>query len=77
MRPRALDMLQDPTDHARAGPVAEAVDVDLDRVLEELVDEDGVIGRDRPRLRHVAFELALRVHDLHRPPAEDVVSEKH
>jgi hypothetical protein len=36
---RLLDVLHDAADHRRAGRVGDAVDVDLDRVAQELVDE--------------------------------------
>ena len=42
-----LDVLHHAADRRRAGPSATHVDVDLDRVLEELVDEqriDRVLG---------------------------------
>ena len=39
-----LDVLHDRGD-VRLGPVAERVDVDLDRVLEEPVDEDAPVHR--------------------------------
>ena len=63
-----------PMTHALA--VGDAVDVDLDRVLQELVDEDrlrpGVArGLDRARRRKRSSSLA-RVRDHHRAPAEHV-----
>jgi hypothetical protein len=67
--PGLLDVLHDPADpHVLA--VAERVDVDLDRVLQEPVEED------RPSVAGVAGQVVGqpvgRVDDLHRPAAEDV-----
>ena len=39
MHPRLLDVLHDPADHEATGRVADGVDVDLGRILEEAVDE--------------------------------------
>ena len=53
--------------------VAERVDVDLDGVLEELVDQDRVVGRDARRARaSSSWSRALLVDDLHGPAAQDV-----
>jgi hypothetical protein len=40
-----LDVLHDPADDHAAAVVGERVDVDLGRVLEELVDQDRMLGR--------------------------------
>ena len=47
--PACLDVLHDAADEHLAGGVAERVDVDLDRVLEEAVDQRGPLG-DEPAL---------------------------
>ena len=61
--------------------VAQGVDVDLDRVLEETVDERGPFGRqttfaaERPGARelpHRAAQVGVVVDDLHRAAAEHV-----
>ena len=53
-------------------PVAERVDVDLDRVLEEVVEEDlAPVGAGSDALE-VAGEVVQRVDDLHRAAAEHV-----
>ena len=66
-----LDVLHDPADqHVRA--VTDRVHVELDRVLQERVDQHGVLLRDPDRLLHVGLELGVVVDDLHCPPAEDV-----
>ena len=61
---RLLDVLHHGR-HDRVGAVADGVDVDLDRVLDEAVDER--VGRDRRRAHVVG-----RVADAHGPPAEHV-----
>ncbi len=74
MNPRLLDVLHDPPDH-HALPIAERVDVDLDRVLQELVDEDGLrLGALHrfERALHVVGQVGARVHDFHGAPSEHV-----
>ena len=68
---RLLDVLHHAADQDVLA-VAERVDVDLEGVLEELVDQDGVVGRDVRRLPHPLAEARLLVDDLHRPAAQDV-----
>ena len=71
MHPGLLDVLHHAADrHVLA--VAHGVHVDLDRVLEELVDEDGMVGRDLHRLGHVPHEVLVVVDDLHGPAAQHV-----
>ena len=66
-----LDVLHDAADeHPRA--VGDRVDVDLDRVLQELVDQDRMLGRHLHRLVHELAEVLLVVDDTHRAPAEHV-----
>ena len=52
--------------------VAERVDVDLDRVLEEAVEEDLAARARRASRAQVVREAVARVDDLHRPAAEHV-----
>jgi len=52
--------------------VGDGVDVQFDRVVEELVDEDRLIGRDANRFLDVLFQVLVVVHHVHRAPAEDV-----
>ena len=52
--------------------VAQRVDVDLDRVVQEAVEQHRRIVRDLDRLAHVALEIALLVDDLHRAAAQHV-----
>ena len=51
-----LDVLHDAADDDVPARVGERVHVDLGRVLEELVDEDRVLGRRLDRVPHVAIE---------------------
>ncbi len=52
--------------------VADRVDVDLGRVVEEAVEQHRRVVRHLHRLAHVALEVALLVDDLHRAAAEHV-----
>ena len=72
MDARLLDVLHDAADHDGAGRVGDGVDVELERVLEELVDEDRMLGRRVDGLRHVAIERADVVDDRHPAAAEHV-----
>ena len=66
-----LDVLEHAADvHVVA--VAHAVEVDLHRRLQELVQVHGMVGRDLGRLAHVAAQLLRIVHDGHAAPAEHV-----
>ena len=67
---RLLDVLHDAADDC-PGAVADGVDVDLAGVLEELVDQDGVLGAGLDRLGHVPRQARLVVDDLHGAAAED------
>ena len=53
-------------------PVADGVHVHLDGVLQELVDEDGVLGRGRQGPIHEIDQGSVVRHDLHGPPAQHV-----
>jgi hypothetical protein len=53
-------------------PSAERVDVDLDRVVEEPVDENGVLGRDVGGPPDVLAQDPVVVDDLHAAPAQHV-----
>ena len=76
MHPGLLDVLHDGADqHAFA--VADRVHVHLRGVGEEPVEQHRRVVRDLDRLAHVALEVLLLVHDLHRAPAEDVARTHH
>ena len=66
-----LDVLEDRA-HVALLVVAEGVDVELDGVLEERVEVDGVVGRDLRGLEHVLLEVGVIVDDGHAAPAEHV-----
>src|SRR6185503_12240667 len=59
-----LDVLHDATD-VHLGAVAQRIDVDLDGVLEEAVDQDGMFGRQLGGAGYVALQGLVVVHDLH------------
>ena len=64
-----LDVLEDRAHVALLG-VAEGVDIELDGVLEEGVEVDGVVRGDLGGLGHVAHEVLVIVDDAHaRPPS--------
>ena len=66
-----LDVLHD-GGHERVGAVGDGVGLALERVLQELVDEDRPVGRHADGGLHVAREHLLVVHDLHAAAAEHV-----
>ena len=66
-----LDVLHDPA-QIQVGAVEQRIDIDLDRVVQEPVDEDGMIRAHLGGSRDVRGEHLLVVDDLHAPPAEDV-----
>ena len=71
MHARLLDVLHDAADHdIRA--VADRIDVDLDRIVQEAVEQHRRIVRHLDRFAHVALEIALVVDDFHRAAAEHV-----
>ena len=67
-----LDMLHDAADDDGAGRIGHRVDVELERILQEPVDEDWMLGRRIDGLGHVAVERAGVVDDRHRPAAQNV-----
>ena len=71
VNPGLLDVLHDAAD-VDLGPVAQRVDVDLDRVLEEAVDEHRVFGGQLGGAGDVALEGLLVVDDLHAATAQHV-----
>ncbi len=76
-----LGVLHDATDETRAGVVAQRVDVDLRRVLQEAIDERGSFGRQATlaaegtrvrELGHGTPDVGVVVDDLHRATTEHV-----
>ncbi len=71
MDPRLLDVLHDPGDDGGLA-VADRVHVHLDRILEELVDQDRVARGGLERPVHEVPEALGVVDDLHGTAAQDV-----
>ena len=69
--PRLFDVFEDAADDDPLA-VGDCVDVDLDRALEEVVEQDRAVRVDGGRLPEVLLELVVTVDDLHGPPAENV-----
>src|SRR5690606_30507055 len=71
MDARLLDVLHDRRDDDLLA-VRDRIDVDLDRLLEILVDEDGETRLEIDRVLHVVLELRVVPADLHGAAAENV-----
>ncbi len=71
-----LDVLHHAADEGGLA-VRDAVDVALDGVVEEAVQQHRGVVRDLDRFAHVALQVALLVHDLHRAPAQHVGGTHH
>jgi hypothetical protein len=67
---RELDVLEHAADDARL-PVGEAVHVELDGVLEELVDQHGLARHDLEDLPHDGAQVRLVVDDEHPAASQD------
>ena len=67
-----LDVLHDPADDNRAGGIRDGVDIELERVFEELVDQHRVLGRGFDSFGHISVERTGIVDDGHRAAAEDI-----
>ena len=66
-----FDVLHDATDeHLLA--IGEAIHVDFDRMIQEVIEQYGRIVADLDRLAHVTLKVDLLVHDLHRAPAQHI-----
>ncbi len=66
-----LDVLHDAGDDDFLA-VCDRVDVDLDREIQEAVEQDRAVVRDAHGPLDVIAQLVLAVHDLHRTSAEHV-----
>ncbi len=66
-----LDVLHDAGDDDFLA-VGDRVDVDLDREIEEAVEQNRAVVRDAHGPLDVVAELVLAVHDLHCAAAEHV-----
>ena len=75
-----LDVLHDAADHHAGGGVAavgNAIDIDLDRVVKEAVQQYRRLLTDLDRFTHVALEILVAVHDLHRTTAQHIARAHH
>ena len=72
-----LDMLHHAADEGLARRVAQAVDIAFDGIVEKAVEQNRRVVADLDRLAHVALEIALLVHDLHRTPAQHIARPHH
>ena len=70
MDARFLDVLHDRADDGGLA-VGDAIDIDLDGFLKKAIDEHRAIRRYFNRTCHVASEIRLRIHELHRAPAQN------
>ena len=50
--------------------IRQTIDIDLDRVIQKTVQQHRRVVRHLDRFAHVAFQIALFMHDFHRPAAE-------
>ncbi len=66
-----LDVLHDAADDDFLA-VADRIDVDLDREVEESIEQDRAVVRDADGAIDVVPQLVFAVHDLHRAAAEHV-----
>src|SRR4051812_19728843 len=71
-----LDVLHDPS-NVDGVAVANAVDVDLDRIVQITVDQHRILAGDAHCLTHVPMQAGAVVNDLHRPPAQHVTGPDH
>src|ERR1700677_2858360 len=81
-----LDVLHDPGD-VDGFAVADAVDIDLDRVVQIAIDQHGptpghtfaghTLARHAYRLAHVTMQAAAIVDDFHRPSAQYITGPNH
>ena len=70
MDARFLDVLHDCADHGRLS-VGDAIDIDLNGVLEKAINEHRAIRRYFNRARHVTSQVRLGIDELHRAPAQN------
>ena len=57
--------------------IADAIDIDFDRIVQEAVQQHRRLVLYLDRLAHVALQVTLLVHDFHRPPAQHVARAHH
>src|SRR5699024_11419595 len=66
-----LDMLHD-SGNKHSGAVIQSIDVDFDGIIQEAVDQDGMIGADVGRVDQVVVELVVVIDDLHTTAAQHI-----
>ena len=76
MDARFLDMLLDPAD-PRGVPVGEGVHVELERVVQEPVDQDRMVRGGLDRAHHVGRKMAVVEDDRHGSASEHVGGSHH
>ena len=74
MHARFLDMLHDAGDEDVAGAVADRVDIDFHGVMQEAVDQDGIVAGDAEQFArlHARFQLRFVGDDDHAAAAEHI-----
>ena len=71
-----FDVFHDSADD-HVGSVADAIDINFNCVVEKPVQQDGRLLRDLHGLSHVALEVLVAVHDLHRAATEHIAGAHH
>ncbi len=71
MDARRFDVLHD-ADDAHHLAVADGIALRFDGAIEEVIDEDAVVGHVAQDVEHLVHQLLLVDHDLHLLPAEHV-----
>ena len=66
-----FDVLENTTDHDLFA-IGDCVDIDLDRFVEILIDEDRAIGMQADSVDHVLAKLSLVPDDLHGSTAKNI-----
>ena len=66
-----FDMLHNAGDDAGFS-VGDCVHIDLDGILQEFIDQDGVIRRGLYRVLNESLQAVFIVNDLHRPSSQDI-----
>ena len=70
MHAGVLDVLEHSADHGGLA-ITDAIHVELDRILEELVDQHRLAGHDVEHLADDVLQLGFTVEDEHAAAAED------
>ena len=76
MDPRLLDVLHDAADQHLVA-VADRIDIDLDRIVEEPIEQHRAVVRDLHGIGHVGAQVVLVKDDLHGTTAEHIGRSDH